>query len=72
MLITAGVFLILGMSEKSVIDGSLSMNGTMTSLTQAEFNSHKSKGNLYFTVSLSTALVGALFGAAAGVLFATN
>lgn len=71
-LITSVVFLVLGMSEKSVIDGSLMQNGTVTNLTQPEFNRHKSAGNMYFTVSLSTALVGVLFGAAAGVLFATN
>ncbi len=71
-LITSAVFLVLGMSEKSVVDNSLMMNGTLTTLTQAEFNRHKNAGNMYFTVSLSTALVGVLFGAAAGVLFATN
>ena len=62
----------LGMVEKGVVDRSLTMNGTLSNLTQAEFNQHRNQGNLYFTISLSTAIVGAVFGAAAGVLFAMN
>lgn len=70
VLIVSGVFALLGNNEKGVIDRSLGNNGTTSELTQAEFNRHRSAGNMYFTISLSTALVGLVLGAAGGVLFA--
>lgn len=66
-LITSGIFLGLGMSEKGVVDRSIT--GMNTELTKSEFDARRSRGNTYFTLSLSTALLGLVLGATGGVLF---
>ena len=66
-LITSGVFLGLGMSEKGVVDRSIT--GMNTELTRSEFDARRTRGNTYFTLSLSTALLGLVLGATGGVLF---
>ncbi len=68
VLVTSLVFIFLGNGEKSAVERSI--NGMNTELTQAEFNRRRSAGNMYFTISLSTALVGLVLGAAGGALFA--
>lgn len=66
-LITSGVLLGLGMSEKGVVDRSIT--GMNTELSKSEFDARRSRGNTYFTLSLSTALLGLVLGATGGVLF---
>jgi hypothetical protein len=70
----SSTFLVLGLSDQSVVSGALTPagGGYVSSLDAHDLRAYADRGNLRFTISLATGLLGLALAALAGVLFVVS